>query len=482
MQRRHERLSPLGEVIAATPIGRTLRRTLELMPGGTASQRSLFPSSGPIPLEQRLRKEVIVQGCVGFDVTGARWVGNDLIFVTNDGQQWWVHNPPVAVEYSLDARAYRGDRVLFLRHESFGGPVFLVAQRTRPPKVGKVRPARISNFLAEDGSSLVALASMEILSGNPEAFSSPVVLFGDSGLGKTHLLHALAIRLGRTIPEGLVCVTGRGFRNEFFGALKKDAMPEFRARFRYDCRGLLIDQVEDLFKSDGTARELLNTLEYLIMHGILVVCTANVSPHEMPFSGKLRGLLAGGMLIPMQPLSVEARSVLLQQLVQHRGGTLRSRDAIKLAEASNEANTRPLHALANRLTVPIGGRVEVTQAVLDSSLAWLRQEYRVKLTPDDVLDAVVKATGVKKELLSSKLTMREVSGPRHIAAYLLQQHVLDSKDRPLGGSEIAKVLGYESGTSVKYALEQARRKLEQCHPPTVMAIERVEQLLGVNLD
>lgn len=204
-------------------------------------------------------------------------------------------------------------------------------------------------FVIGDGNRLAHAAALAVAEAPSEAYN-PLFLHGPPGLGKTHLLGAIANYL-RTNAPGLSVryTTAESFTNEFVGALKSTGAEAFKARYR-DIDVLLIDDVQFLEGKPATEEEFFHTFNALYEAGSQLILSADRIPSELStLASRLRDRFEWGLTVPVEPPNLATRLTVLRRLVQEAGVEIV--DAAALEELANriDANVRQLHGALTRV-------------------------------------------------------------------------------------------------------------------------------------
>jgi chromosomal replication initiator protein len=204
-------------------------------------------------------------------------------------------------------------------------------------------------FVIGSGNRLAHGAALAVAEAPSEAYN-PLFLHGPPGLGKTHLLAAIANYL-RAYAPGLSVryTTAESFTNEFVGALKSAGADGFKARYR-DIDVLLIDDVQCLEGKPATEEEFFHTFNALYESGSQLVLSADRIPSELStLASRLRDRFEWGLTVPVEPPNLATRLTVLRRLVQEAGVEIADTDA--LAELANriDVNVRQLHGALTRV-------------------------------------------------------------------------------------------------------------------------------------
>jgi chromosomal replication initiator protein len=204
-------------------------------------------------------------------------------------------------------------------------------------------------FVIGNGNQLAHAAALAVAEAPSEAYN-PLFLHGPPGLGKTHLLGAIANYLRANAPGLSVrYTTAESFTNEFVGALRSAGAEGFKARYR-DIDVLLIDDVQFLEGKPATEEEFFHTFNALYESGSQLVLSADRIPSELStLASRLRDRFEWGLTVPVEPPNLATRLTVLRRLVQEAGVEIA--DTAALEELANriDANVRQLHGALTRV-------------------------------------------------------------------------------------------------------------------------------------
>ena len=276
-----------------------------------------------------------------------------------------------------------------------------------------------SNQLAYHAGNAIADGSRDASGGEAPHGCNPLFIHAGSGLGKTHLLHAIGNRAVQQ-NRSVLYVTSEQFTNEFVSAIHRRAMREFRDRYR-GLDLLLMDDVQFLAGKEQTQESLFHTFNDLLQAGAQVVLSSDRPPHTIaPLEERLRSRFQWGLLADIQPPSLEMRLAILHAWASARNVATPDTVLELIAQRVNH-NVRQLQGAFNRvmamsqlMNVPL--TVETVAEQLDAVAG---PDPRADLSPEQVLHAVAQRFGITEEQILGRSRTAAVAQARQVAMYLL---------------------------------------------------------------
>ena len=331
--------------------------------------------------------------------------------------------------------------------EQPGGPA-AEAIRTEPdPRtqvLGQVNGAfTLARYFRSEGSALAVASCLSLVDAGEQAIS-PVVVHGPPGVGKTHLLHALATRASAQ-GRRVACLSGEGFTTGYQRALREGTVEAFQESVR-GVHLLIIDDLHDLAGKTGTLRELVHTLDAVTHAGGGAVVGSELRPRELGLPERLCSRLEAGIVAVVEPFAgPERRAFVEQRLVELRVG-LPAWCVAQLATGTGSVRSilAGVHA-----AVGLQRRGLLNEMRLAAELGALELHGRGAETAKAVIERVAAHYALAAGEVEGRSRAGKPSRARAVAAAALQE-------RGSSYSEIGALLGGRSRSTIKGLAERGR--------------------------
>ena len=297
-----------------------------------------------------------------------------------------------------------------------------------------------------------AVAAAERVASSAKPPFNPLFLYGGVGLGKTHLMHAIAHRVKQLDPNRrVVYLSAEKFMYQFVRALRSKDTMSFKELFR-SVDLLMVDDVQFISGKDSTQEEFFHTFNTLVDRGRQIVISADRSPSDLAgLEERIRSRLGWGLVADIHPTTYELRLGILQAKAEQLKVEIPERVTEFLASRIT-SNVRELEGAMNRI-VHQASLIQKT-ITIDMAQDVLRDLLRAndrRVTIEEIQKAVVEHYAIRMADMTSARRSRAVARPRQVAMYLAKQ--LTPRSLP----EIGKKFGGRDHTTVMHAVRQIEK-------------------------
>jgi chromosomal replication initiator protein len=268
-------------------------------------------------------------------------------------------------------------------------------------------------------SNRFAFAATQAVAGNPGKTWNPLFIHGDSGLGKTHLLHAVAHAICEKQGGGRVAiVSSERYTNDFIDALKKGTVDEFRRKYR-ECSAFIVDDVQFLAGKDRTAEEFFHTFNELHDHHVQIVLSSDRSPNELKgLDDRLCSRFEWGMRVRIEPPEFETRAAILKKKADVESIVLPD-DVTDLLATHIRSNVRALEGALMRLAAFASLKEQpITVPLARDVLSDVIPPVGYRPTIERIQEVVSAHYGLTVAKLTSASREQKIALPRQVAMYL----------------------------------------------------------------
>jgi len=314
------------------------------------------------------------------------------------------------------------------------------AHRTEPP----LHPDYTFENFVVGPSNRLAHASCVAVSQSPGNTYNPLFLYGNSGLGKTHLLHAVCHQAREKLDGAVIqLLSCEQFVNRFIHAIGEGNVLGFQSQFR-TVDMLVIDDVQFLREREQSQQEFFHTFNALYNNGKQIILSADSPPAEIPsLEARLISRFNWGLVARIDPPSYETRVAIVQKKAQLRGLHI-SEEIAEYIGQKVQANIRELEgALTTIYALAVTNGQDVTLELAQRALEGQIQLADRHTTISDIIAAVTKHFDVRLADLQSKKRSQSITMPRQICMYLarnLTRHSLEEIGGHLGGRDHTTVM------------------------------------------
>ena len=318
-------------------------------------------------------------------------------------------------------------------------------------------------------SNKLAYAASQAVANHPAQNYNPLLIYGDSGLGKTHLIYAIANVIRKNDPRSKIAyVKGDDFTNELVDAIREGKTAEMREKYR-QADLLLVDDIQFIAGKKQTQEEFFHTFNNLYESGRQIVLTSDRPPSEMTqLEDRLRTRFEWGVLVDVAPPDFETRLAIVKNKAALLGMELPDKISAYIAE-NVTANVRQLEGTINKILAYkdlLGNDADeetVTRAMQDI----LKRSNEYIPTPEAILEYISRYYALEEAVIRGQQRIRDAVAARQIAMYLIRSMTNLSLD------EIGKVFDNRDHSTVLYSIQQVEKKMKK-EPAFAEAVKEIK--------
>lgn len=310
-----------------------------------------------------------------------------------------------------------------------------------------------SSFVRGKNCDLAYYAS-EAVAENPGVAYNPLFLYGNVGLGKTHLLQAIGNQVLQTSPESeILYTTSERFAIELINSIRNNSTAAFRNKYR-QIDVLLIDDIHFLEGKEATQEELFHTFNELYGSEKQIVLSSDRAPDELSgLQDRLVSRFRWGLVADIQAPDLETRIAILREKAASRGLDI-DVSVLELIASRISSSVRALEGALNKVLAFADMRgEELTHNTLESLLP--KEGQRARLTINHIKEEVAARLNLKRQALEGSSRKKEIAQARHIAIYLSRE--MTDHSFPAIGREF----GNRDHTTVMHSYVRVQSMLEE---------------------
>ena len=303
------------------------------------------------------------------------------------------------------------------------------------------------NFIVGKPNELAYAAAQRVAESEIVSFN-PLFLYGGVGLGKTHLMHAVAWAIKKRSPKkNVVYLTAEKFMYQFIKALRFKNIMSFKEQFR-SVDVLMIDDVQFIIGKDNTQEEFFHTFNTLVDKKRQIIISADKSPADLEgLEDRLKSRLGWGLVADIHPLTYELRLGILQSKSEQKQLKL-SPEVLEFLANKITNNVREMEGALNRLAVHGSlQKAEISVEMVKDVLKDLLRTNSRKITIDEIQKKVTEHYNIRLSDMHSPRRSRSIARPRQVAMYLAKS--ITTRSLP----EIGRKFGGRDHTTVIHAIK-----------------------------
>ena len=312
------------------------------------------------------------------------------------------------------------------------------------------------NFVVGDENKFAHAAALAVAN-NPAGAYNPFFIYGRSGLGKTHLLCAIANEIRKNNPTAtIMIVKGETFTHQLIEAIQNGKQAEFRNKYRY-VDVFLVDDVQFISGKESTQTEFFHTFEALYEAKKQIIVTSDRPPKEMAtLEDRLKTRFESGLIADIQPPEYETRVAIIKNKAKSLNLELTD-DVVDYIATKLKNNVRELEGAVKKIKafslVFIGETptIGIIQNVIQSVI---KENVNTAVTPDTIVDHVSKYYNISKEDIYSQKRRADIINARQVAMYITRE--LTDISLSLIGDEF----GGKNHSTVLHSINQVEKKMD----------------------
>ncbi len=306
-------------------------------------------------------------------------------------------------------------------------------------------------------SNKFAHAACLAVAQNPAGAYNPLFLYGNSGLGKTHLLYAIGNDIKNNHPDkNIIYIKGDDFTNELIESIRMATTSEFRQKYR-QADMLLVDDVQFIGGKERTQEEFFHTFNSLFEAKKQIVLTSDRPPKEIKIlEDRLRSRFESGLLADIQPPDLETRIAIIKRKAEILGLDLDD-DVCECIAQKLKSNIRQLEGVVKKLKARfyLTGETPTIATVTEAITDILNNDAPPELTVEKIIDEVARTFGVESDDIRSQKSRRaNINKPRQIAIFIVRE--LTS----LSMEAVGKEFGGRHYSTIVYTVQQVEKNMK----------------------
>ena len=311
------------------------------------------------------------------------------------------------------------------------------------------------------------------VSENPSVIYNPLFIYGGPGLGKTHLMQAVANNILKTRPTTrILYVSSEKFLNDLVTSIKnlsKDT-EEFRHKYR-NVDVFIMDDVQFLSGKQSAQQELFNTFNELHANNKQIILSADQPPKDIPvLEDRLKSRFSQGLIVDISKPDFETRLAILKKKAEDKNIIIDDHILSLIAEKI-DSNIRELEGALNKLVVISSfTNVPITIENTEKALNDFFLEKENIITPDTIIEVVCNYYSVDKKDLKSSKKSKDIVVPRQIAMYLCRTEL------GLPYKKVGEIFGKKDHTTIMHAESKIIKAMKE-DKNTKLIVESVENIL-----
>ena len=321
------------------------------------------------------------------------------------------------------------------------------------------------NFIVGNTNKFAHAACLAVAE-NPATNYNPLFIYGNSGLGKTHLMHAIINRLRQKNSDIKIIYTkGEDFTNQMISCLASKTMEDFRDKYRI-CDVLLIDDIQFIAGKISTQEEFFHTFNALFEEKKQIILTSDRPPRDIKtLEDRLQSRFEWGLIADIEPPDLELRIAIIKKKAEQVNVSIPDEVYTFLGE-NLRSNIRQIEGAIKKLgALSFLNGQKITMEVARECIADLLEGAEpVSVTVDKIFSAIYRKYGISKEDILGKKRSKEIADARHISIFLIRE--LTDMSYP----SISKIFEKDHST-IMHSYDKMKKKVEEGEGSSQISLE-----------
>ena len=330
------------------------------------------------------------------------------------------------------------------------------------------------NFVVGPSNRFAHSAAIAV-SKTPGQVYNPLFIYGPPGVGKTHLLYAIAHGLKQNHPDAkIVYIKGDDFTNELVASIREGKNAEFREKYR-QATLLLVDDVQFIAGKEQTQEEFFHTFNSLYEAGKQIVLTSDRPPREMTkLEDRLRTRFEWGLMVDVTPPDYETRLAIVKNKSAMLGVKL-SDPVTDLIAENVTANVRQIEGTLNKILAyyDLMGSTMAQEDILKAIRDMIKRNNEYVPTAQAVVSYICTTYHIDEDVLRGQSRGREVVNARQIAMYLMRRMIC------MNLADIGKEFGDRDHTTVLHSLDKVEKQMRS-DPAFAETVKQITTNINAN--
>ncbi len=334
------------------------------------------------------------------------------------------------------------------------------SQQTKPVESAEEKESTFDNFVVGPSNKFAHAAALAV-SVNPGAVSeyNPLFIWGNSGLGKTHLLQSISGEIRKNSPDiNILSTHGEAITNELIECIQKGKMNQFHDKYR-TVDVLLVDDIQFIAGKVQTEEEFFHTFNSLYNSGKQIVLTSDRPPKDMPtLADRLRTRFEWGLIADIQPPDLETRMAIINRKAESMGLDIPN-DVVLFVAEKIRSNIRQLEGAVKKIAayINIFGSSTVTINIAQNAIKDIFNDNNQspEVVAKKVIEEVARSFSIETTEITSKKQYAAATNARQVAMYII------SEMTGLPAKKIGESFSGRDHSTVLYSISKVRDEIKK---------------------